>query len=151
MKVILLQEVPALGPAGILVEVKEGYARNFLLPRGLAREATEGALRARETTARASGEKRVREVREAEELGKALAGLVLEIRARVGAEGRLFGAVTAQQVADALARRGFALSKKQVDLNHPIRVEGFHRVAVRLPSGRVVHVDVNVVGTRVNR
>ncbi len=148
MKVILLQEVPTLGPPGTLVEVKEGYARNFLLPRGLAREATEGALRAREVKARAGAEKRVREERGAEALGSALVGLVLEVHARVGAEGRLFGAVTAQEVADALARRGFAVSKKQVHLDHPIRMEGFHRVGVRLPTGKVVNVDINVVGSR---
>jgi len=148
MKVILLQEVPTLGAAGTLVEVKEGYARNFLLPRGLAREATEGALRAREVKARAGEEKRARETRGAETLAQGLYGLVLEIRARVGAEGRLFGAVTAQEVAGALSRRGFAVSKKQVHLDRPIRMEGLHRVGVRLPTGKVVNVDVNVVGAR---
>lgn len=148
MKVILLEEVPTLGPAGTLAEVKEGYARNFLLPRGLAREATEGALRAREVKVRAGEEKRAREERGAETLGQALAGLVLEIRARVGAEGRLFGAVTAQEVADALARRGFGVNKKQVHLEHPIRMEGVHRVGVRLPTGKAVTIEVNVVGTR---
>lgn len=147
MKVILLQEVPTLGRAGTLVEVKEGYARNFLLPRGLAREATEGALRAREVKVRAGEEKRAREERGAEALGQGLAGLVLEIRARVGAEGRLFGAVTAQEVADALARRGFDVNKKQVHLERPIRMEGVHRVGVRLPTGKAVTVEVNVVGT----
>lgn len=148
MKVILLTEVPTLGPAGTLVEVKEGYARNFLLPRGLAREATEGALRAREVKARASDEKQARREREAAALGQTLGGMVVEIRARVGAEGRLFGAVTAQEVADALGQRGVVVSKKQVHLDHPIRVEGFHRAAVRLETGKVVPVDVNVIGTR---
>lgn len=148
MKVILLREVPALGGVGALVEVKEGYARNFLLPRGLAREATEGALRAREERARASGQKQERVGREAEELSRGLTGLVLEIRARVGAEGRLFGAVTSQEVADALSRRGFGVSKKQVHLDHPIRMEGLHRVQVRLPTGKAVSIEVNVVGTK---
>lgn len=148
MKVILLREVPALGGVGALVEVKEGYARNFLLPRGLAREATEGALRAREERARASGQKQEREGREAEELSRGLTGLVLEIRARVGAEGRLFGAVTSQEVAAALSRRGFGVSKKQVHLDHPIRMEGLHRVQVRLPTGKAVSIEVNVVGTK---
>ncbi len=148
MKVILLQDVPALGRAGALVEVKEGYARNYLLPRGLAREATAGALRARDALRQAEEQRRARMQREAEQLAQALSALTLEVRARAGAEGRLFGAVTAQQVAEALRQRGFAVDKKQVELEHPIRVEGFHRVAVRLPTGRLVQVTVNVVGQR---
>ncbi len=148
MKVILLQEVPTLGVAGALVEVKEGYARNYLLPRGLAREATAGALRAREVKTRAGEEKRARETRGAEVLAEGLSGLVLEMRARVGAEGRLFGAVTAQEVAEALGRRGFPVNKKQVHLDRPIRMEGLHRVGVRLHTGKVVTVEVNVVGTK---
>jgi large subunit ribosomal protein L9 len=148
VKVILLRDVPTLGRAGTLVEVKEGYARNYLLPRGLAREATAGAIRARDVMQRAEEQRRARVQREAEQLAQGLSALTLEIRARVGAEGRLFGAVTAQQVADALRQRGFPVDKKQVELEHPIRVEGFHRVAVRLPTGRPVQVTVNVVGQR---
>jgi len=148
VKVILLRDVPTLGRAGTLVEVKEGYARNYLLPRGLAREATAGAIRARDVMRRAEEQRRARVQREAEQLAQGLSALTLEIRARVGAEGRLFGAVTAQQVADALRQRGFPVDKKQVELEHPIRVEGFHRVAVRLPTGRPVQVTVNVVGQR---
>lgn len=147
MKVILLQDVPALGRAGALVEVKEGYARNYLFPRELAREATEGAIRDRETRQRAAEQRRGREQKEAEDLAQSLSGLILEIKARTGA-GRLFGAVTAQQIADALQKRGFEITKKHVELEHPIRVEGFHRVAVRLPTGRLVRVDVNVVGMK---
>ena len=148
MKIILLQDVPALGRAGALVEVKEGYARNYLFPRELAREATEGAIRDRETRQRAEQQRRGREQKEAEALAQSLSGLILEIKARTGAEGRLFGAVTAQQIADALQKRGFEITKKHVELEHPIRVEGFHRVAVRLPTGWLVRVDVNVVGRK---
>ena len=148
MKVILLRDVPSLGRSGALVEVKEGYARNYLLPRGLAREATDGALRARDTLTRAARDREDRRHREAEELSQALAGLILEIQARAGTGGRLFGAVTAQDIADALVRRGFKVTKKQVDLPHPLRVVGFHRVGVRLATGQVVQVDVNVVGVK---
>lgn len=148
MRVILLRDVPSLGRAGALVEVKEGYARNYLLPRGLAREATDGALRARETLARAARDRNDRRQREAEELTHALAGVTLEVQARAGAGGRLFGAVTAGDIAEALQRRGFEVNKKQVDLAHPIRLEGFHRVGVRLATGRVVQVEVNVVGVK---
>jgi len=137
-----------LGRAGALVEVKEGYARNYLFPRALAREATEGALRAREVGQRADEQRRAREQKEAEDLATALSGLIVEIKARAGAEGRLFGTVTAQQIADALRRRGFEITKKQVELDRPIRLEGFHRVGVRLPTGRMVHLDVNVVAMK---
>lgn len=148
MKVILLRDVPSLGRVGALVEVKEGYARNYLLPRRLAREATDGALRARDTLSRAARDRDDRRQREAEELRHALAGLILEVPARAGAGGRLFGAVTAQDIAEALARRGFEVNKKQVDLRHPIRVEGFHRVGVRLATGQMIQVDVNVIGVK---
>lgn len=145
MKVILLREVPSLGAAGALVEVKDGYARNYLFPRGLAREATEGAIRAQEQAAHAAQERRARAAREADALARVLEALVLEVPAKAGAEGRLFGAVTAQQIAQALAARGHAVDRRQVVLPHPVKTLGIHHVEVRLPYGRTVTLTVNVV------
>ncbi|MDR7482412.1 MAG: 50S ribosomal protein L9 [Armatimonadota bacterium] len=148
MKVVLLKDVPGTGKAGAVVEVKEGHARNYLLPRGLAVEATEGALRQVQHQRRAAQQRLERERQEIAEQKRRLEVLVLEIRARAGERGRLFGAVTSQQIAEALSARGFSVTRKQVELEDPIRVEGFYKVPVRLGPGLVAQVDVNVVGSR---
>ncbi len=148
MKVVLLKDVPGTGKAGTVVDVKEGHARNYLLPRGLAVEATEGTLRQLEQQRRALQQRLERERREIADQRRRLESLVLEIRARAGERGRLFGAVTAQQIAAALEARGFSVTRKQVELDEPIRAEGFYKVPVRLRPGVVVHVEVNVIGSR---
>lgn len=147
MKVILLKDVQGLGRPGQVKDVKEGYARNYLLPRGLATEATEGNIRAVEGRQKAVEDRTRRERNEAEQLASQLSQMVLEIRARTGEGGRLFGTVTAQQVADALAARGVRVSKKQIALDEPIKTAGFYKVPVRIGPGIVARVDVNVVGT----
>ncbi len=148
MKVILVKEVPGLGPAGTVKEVREGYARNYLLPRGLAREATDGTLKAFKSHQKAVLERAERERFGAEQLAAALEQLVIEVPARAGEGGRLFGSVTAQDIADALVGRGHKVSKKQVELHEPIKSAGFYKVPVRLGPRIVANVDVNVVGTR---
>ncbi len=148
MKVILLKDLPGTGKASTIVDVKEGHARNYLIPRGLAIEATEGALRGLEERSRAAQLRVAREREETEAQVKRLEGLVLEVRSKSGEGGKLFGSVTAQQIADALTARGFAVSRKQVELDDPIRAEGFYKVPVRVRPGVVVRVDLNVVGAR---
>jgi large subunit ribosomal protein L9 len=144
MKVILSQDVPSLGRAGAVVDVKEGYARNYLFPRGLAVEATEGRMRALRQD-RAAGERRIaREREEAARFAETLSSTPLVISARGGGRGRLFGAVTAQDIADALRRRGFDVSKKQVVLDDPIKVAGSHWVVIRLEQGQQAKVQVVV-------
>ncbi|MDR7521709.1 MAG: 50S ribosomal protein L9 [Armatimonadota bacterium] len=148
MKVILLKDVPGTGRAGAICEVKEGHARNYLIPRGLAVPASDGAVRALQAQQDAVQRRAERQRARTQELQQRLQGLVLEIRSRAGQGGRLFGAVTAQQIADALVSKGFAISRKQVELENPIRVEGFYRVPVRIAPGVVVEVDLNVTGIR---
>ena len=148
MKVILLKDVPGTGKAGTLSDVKEGHARNFLIPRGLAVEATPGALRALERQHQAVQHRADRERDEVTAQVQRLEGLVLEIRGKAGEGGRLFGSVTSQQIADALAAKGYTVTRKQVELDEPIKVEGFYKVPIRLRPGVVVHVDLNVVGNR---
>lgn len=147
MRVILLKDVPALGRTGAIKDVKEGYARNFLIPRGLAAEATEGNMRSLERQRRAHAERTERERTDVERLAAELAQAVVEIRAKGGEGGRLFGSITAQHVADALARRGVQVNKRQIELEEPIRSAGFYKVPVRVGAGVVAHVDVNVVTT----
>ncbi|MDR7518906.1 MAG: 50S ribosomal protein L9 [Armatimonadota bacterium] len=148
MKVILLKDVPGTGRAGAICEVKEGHARNYLIPRGLAVPASEGAVRALQAQQDAVQRRAERQRAQTQELQQRLQGLVLEIRSRAGQGGRLFGAVTSQQIADALVSKGFSISRKQVELEDPIRVEGFYRVPVRIAPGVVVEVDLNVTGIR---
>jgi large subunit ribosomal protein L9 len=148
MKVILLKDIAGLGRAGAVKEVKEGYARNFLLPRGLAQEATEGAmrvLREKQQSQQSRGDQREAEARK---LAAALENSVIEIEARAGEGGRLFGSVTAQDIAEAVTARGYNVSKKQVELDDPIHSVGFFKVPVRVAPGVVARVDINVVGVQ---
>lgn len=148
MKVILLRDVPALGKAGAIKEVKEGYARNYLIPRGLAAEATEGNLRSLERQQRAHANRAERERSDVEQLAASLGRAVVEIRARGGEGGRLFGSITAQDLADELGRRGVQVTKRQIELEEPIKSAGFYKVPVRVGLGVVAHVDVNVIATQ---
>ncbi len=147
MKVILLKDVPGTGKAGTVSEVKEGHARNYLIPRGLAIEASEGAMRDLEQRKRASQHRVDRQHEEVEAQARSLEGLVLEIRGKAGKGGRLFGSVTSQQIADALSSRGFSITRKQIELDKPIHLEGFYKVPVRLRAGTIIQVDLNVIGT----
>ncbi len=145
MKVVLVKDVAGLGSAGAVRDVKEGYARNYLLPRGLAMEATEGTLRELKTQQQTVQQRTTRERTEAEQLASRLSELVVVIPVRAGEGGRLFGSVTSQDIAEALAARGLKISKKQVELTEPIKTSGFFKVPVRLGQRIVAQVDVNVV------
>lgn len=148
MRVILLKDIPALGKAGAVKEVKEGYARNYLIPRGLAAEASERNLRALEGQRKAVADRAQREKTESEHLASGLESALIEVAARGGEGGRLFGSVTAQDIADALVRAGFDVGKKQIDLGEPIKTAGFYKIPVRVGPGMVARVDVNVVATK---
>jgi len=147
MKVILLKNVPGLGERGQVKEVKDGYAHNYLLPRGLAAEATPGNVRSLEGQRKAVQDRARREQDDTEQLASQISKIVLEIRTRAGEGGRLFGAVTAQDVAEALAGQGVRVSKRQVELDEPIKTAGSYKVPVRVSPGVVVQVEVSVLGT----
>lgn len=147
MRIILLKDVPGLGQRGEIKDAKDGYARNYLLPRGLAAEATAGNLRSLEGQKRAVNDRTQRARGEAEELASQLSQTAIEIKVRAGEGGRLFGAVTAQNIADALAKQGVRVSKRQVDLDDPIKTAGFYKVPIRITQGVVAQVDLNVIGT----
>jgi large subunit ribosomal protein L9 len=148
MKIILLKDVETLGRAGDVREVKDGHARNYLFPRGLAAPATASSLRALEQTKAAAGRREVRANEELSALKSRLEALVVEVRARAGDDGRLFGSVTAQDVADAIQRRGVEVSKKQIDLREPLKNTGFYKVPVRLHARHTAMVEVNVVAAK---
>jgi len=145
MEVILREDVQSLGKAGQLVKVKPGYARNFLLPRGLAFEATPGNKKRIEAEAKARDTKANAEKAASEQLAARLGSITLAMRGKAGEEGKLFGSITAQDIAEALAAEGFSVDKRKLELEHPIKTVGFHSVTVRLQPEVHAEVRVNVV------
>jgi large subunit ribosomal protein L9 len=142
MEVILRQAVDTLGHTGDIVKVSAGYARNFLLPRGIAYEATPGnKKRLEQERARleaAEGERRG----SAQELATKIEQVSLTFSARVGEEGKLFGSVTTADIAHELEKQGIHIEKRQIDLHEPIKALGVYRVPVRLHA--VVKPEVRV-------
>ncbi len=141
-EVILREDVKSLGKAGELVRVKPGYARNYLLPRGLAFEATEGNRKRIEAEGRARGTRDQAERTEAERFAAILGAVALTLTGKAGEEGKLFGSITAQDIADALAAQGHQVDRRRIELEHPIKTIGHHTVGVRLHSD--VHAEVRV-------
>jgi large subunit ribosomal protein L9 len=142
MDVILRQAIENLGNPGDVVTVKPGYARNYLLPRGLAYEATPGNLKRianeRQRLEAAEGTRRDA----ARELAKRIEEVSLTFSARVGEEGKLFGSITASDIAQQLEAQGVEIEKRQIDLHEPIKTLGVFRVPVRLHAD--VHPEVRV-------
>ncbi|MFC3747257.1 50S ribosomal protein L9 [Paenibacillus sp. GCM10012306] len=133
MKVIFLKDVKGQGKKGQVKEVSEGYATNFLLPRGLVRPATEGNVKVLENQAAAEQRRKDNEKEEAQNLGKKLDELTLTMKAKAGEGGRLFGAITSKQIAEALASaNGITVDKRKIELNEPIRHLGVTQVSVKL-------------------
>ena len=145
MKVILKRDVKGLGREGDMKEVKDGYARNFLLPTGAVAIADKGAV-ANWERHRDQREERDRHVRaDAEALAERLSALTLTIPVKAGERGRLFGAVTSHQVADAIHREGIELDRHALHLREPIKALGDYRIDVRLMPGVEATVSVSVV------
>ena len=142
MEVILRQAIENLGGPGEIVKVSPGYARNYLLPRGFAVEATAGNKKRiekeRERLEAAENERRGA----AQELAGRIEQVSLTFSARVGEEGKLFGSVTASDIAQQLEAQGFAIEKRQIDLHEPIKALGVYRVPIRLHAD--VHPEIKV-------
>lgn len=133
MKVILLQDVKGKGKKGQLLEISDGYARNFLLPRKLAVEATVDAMNTKKMNDKAAAEKEAKERAEALEISKQLRDTVLVVTAKGGGAGRLFGSVTNQEIADALkAKTGINLDKRKIVIADPIKSVGTYTVQCKL-------------------
>lgn len=147
MQVILLEKVVNLGGLGEVVRVKDGYARNFLIPQRMARRATTTAIAEFEAK-RAELEKAAAEkLAAAQAQGEKLSGLSVQITQKSGVDGRLFGSVTNFDIAEALTKQGFAVEKAQVRLPQgPLKIVGEHPVSVALHTDVVIDVTVTVVG-----
>jgi large subunit ribosomal protein L9 len=142
IEVILREDIKTLGKAGEMVRVKPGYARNYLLPHGLAYEATEGNKKriAAETKARSTRHQAERA--DAERAAATLSGVQVRLTGKAGEEGKLFGSITAQDIADELGRQGHQVDRRRIELEHPIKTLGEHTVSVRLHPD--VHAEVRV-------
>lgn len=142
MEVILREDVPKLGRSGEVVVVRDGYARNYLLPRGLAVEANRRNLRVLEHHKRVIADQQERKRREAEAVAAKISGLELTVTARAGAEGKLFGSVTNLDIEKLLAAHGFAIDHRAILLEEPIKSLGTFEVPIAL--GREVRAAVRV-------
>ena len=133
MKVILMQDVKGKGKKGQMIEVSDGYARNYMLPRKIAVEATADAVNTMRMNDKAAAEKAAKERAEAVEVSKKLREMTLVVTAKGGGAGRLFGSVTNQEIADALkAKTGIALDKRKIVIADPIKNVGTYTVTCKL-------------------
>jgi large subunit ribosomal protein L9 len=145
MEVILREDIKTLGKAGELVKVKPGYARNYLLPQGLAYEATEGNRKRILAESKARAARAEQEAGEARALAAKLGGVALTLKRKAGEGDRLFGSITSQDLADALAAQGHAVDKRRIELEHPIKTIGLHTVAIRLHPEVTAEISLTVV------
>ena len=148
MRVVLRADVDGVGKKGDMVEVADGFARNFLLPQGRAFRATEGVLSQAAAMRRSRDLKDAKDRASAETVARELVAKVIRIPAKAGTEGRLFGSVTAADVAEAvLAQAGVTLDRRRVELPEPIKTLGSHDVGVKLHSEVEFRITVEVVAT----
>ena len=145
MKIILQKEVEKLGTPGQIVEVADGYARNYLLPRGMAIAASKGAVRHAERLKTAHQERVSKARTEAEVFASDLGARPVRIAAQAGEEGRLFGSITAERIAEELAAQGLQVDRRKIHLDEPIRSIGSHTVTVHLHAEVNAPVTVEVV------
>ena len=144
MKVILTNDVAKLGKSGELKTVADGFATNYLIPNSLAVPAAGGAYRAWQHDIASREEKRKREREDAEIAANRIAGTTLTMGVKVGEGGKLYGSITAKDIADALGRRGIEVDRHKVDLEEPLKSLGTYKVAVKVASGMAPEVTIVV-------
>jgi len=144
MQVILREEVPTLGTIGDVVKVKPGYARNYLLPRGLAIEASSRNLKELEHQKRVVADRRLRAAKTAGAVADKLAAISLTFNLRAGEDGKLFGSVTNQDIHRGLEERGFPIERRRILLDEPIKTLGDHKVTINVGPDTKATVPVTV-------
>ncbi len=145
MKLILTQEVGGLGAPGDIVEVKDGYGRNFLIPRGFAIRWTKGGERTVDSIKAARSSREVRDLDHAKEIKTQLESTTISVPVRAGEGGRLFGAVTVGDIAGAIAEAGAPVDKRKIIVGNPIKSLGTHQVTVKVHDDVDATVNLNVV------
>ncbi|KAA6231841.1 50S ribosomal protein L9 [Chlorobium phaeovibrioides] len=144
MKVILRKDVAALGDAGEVVAVKNGYANNFLIPQGMATRATEGTLRALETEKKQQAKKMELKRKSARDLAARIEQMALKVQAKAGESGKLFGTVTAADIAEVLKAQGVEIDRRKITMEAPVKTLGKYEAEVKLFSDVVVKVSFEV-------
>ena len=144
MKVILTSDVVKLGKSGEMKTVADGYATNFLIPRGVAVPAAGGAYRAWQHDIASREDKRERERAEAEVAATRIASTTLTMGVKVGEGGKLFGSITSKDIGDALARRGIDIDRHKIDLEEPLKSLGTYKVAIKVFPGLTPEVTIAV-------
>lgn len=145
MEIILLQDVKGLGKAGEVKRVADGYARNYLLPQKLASKASEGALKDAEIRLKAQARRQKKIQSEASDIAEDLTGVSLTFTAKAGDTGRLYGSITAADIAEALEKKtGRSIDKRKLILDEPIRSLGAHRVSIKLLADLTAEIEVVV-------
>ncbi len=148
MKVLLLRDHAKLGKAGTIKNVADGYARNFLIPRGLAVLATGGALKQAETIRKAEDKRQAQLFAEAQAVANQLTGTTLIFRTLAGETGKLYGSITAHDITQAIQReKGIEVDKRKVELREPLRTLGTHTVPIRLAADLAPEVTVVIEPT----
>lgn len=145
MKVVLLKDVKGSGKAGEVINVNEGYARNFLIPKGMAKEADAQTMNDVKIKQGAAAHKKELEIAEAKEIAKKLETVTVTVVGKAGANGKLFGAITNKEVADALkAEQGIDIDKKKINLGDSIKTAGIYNVTVKVYANISATMKVNV-------
>ena len=144
MKVILIEEMRGLGTRGDVISVKDGYARNYLIPKKLAREATPGNLKSIEQERKKWALMANQERDAAQKAADSVKGVKITVTKRVGEHGQLFGSVTSNEIADALHAKGIEVDKRRIELAYPIKTIGTHDVEVKLHKDVAAHIQVEV-------
>ena len=144
MKIILNQTIDSLGNEGDILSVKDGYARNYLIPKGWAKQATKNNIESTQKEIEAKQKKEAKTRENLEALGKQLDKLSLKLELKAGEEGRLFGSVTSQMIVDAIAKKGYTVNKKEVEITETISHLGKYFVDVKLGHGFSGRVKIKV-------
>jgi large subunit ribosomal protein L9 len=145
MKVILQETMDGVGHLGDLINVADGFARNYLLPRGKAVMADSRSIKAFEHAKRVAAEKAKKEKLEIETHAKKLSGVTLTVEMQAGKDDKLFGSVTAKDIAEGLAAQGFTVDRRKIQLAHPLKELGTVTVPIKMPRDVMATVTVNVV------
>jgi large subunit ribosomal protein L9 len=145
MQIILKQDVPKLGYSNDIVEVKPGYARNYLIPQGIAVLATPSTLKMREENMRQAAHKLEQRKREAEEKARELESITLELPTKVGTSGKIFGSITTQQIARELKAKGYEIDRRRISFDQDIREAGSYSVTVDLHKEVKAVVPIEVI------
>lgn len=145
MKVILRKNFDQIGKIGDVADVKDGYARNFLLPRKIAYPALEGNIRSLEEEKKQLAKKQVKELEEAQHLSSELEKVSVTIPVKVGEEDKIFGSVTAQMIAESLKEKGFDIDRRKIEIDEPIKALGIYSINVKLHSSVTAVVKTWVV------